>query len=169
MQSFVVPMILKYVDNIADLFAHAGAVLVTSFASWMFFQVSESSYLLRRRPDISGRYVPPWGCPTPRPLAAAHFFDDSIRWSRRRRGTKRIDVTALPTGDPTTEDSRSSGHTSRLSRSCSTNGCAPVCLSSGGCFVILSDSTVKRGSRGGLEGAGVPPILWSLCDPLGFY
>uniref|UniRef100_A0A7S0WK72 Uncharacterized protein n=1 Tax=Pyramimonas obovata TaxID=1411642 RepID=A0A7S0WK72_9CHLO len=45
-QSFVVPMILKYVDNIADLFAHAGAVLVTSFASWMFFQLHFTYYFM---------------------------------------------------------------------------------------------------------------------------
>lgn len=38
-QAFIVPAILKYVDNIADLYAHAGAVLITAFFSWMFFEL----------------------------------------------------------------------------------------------------------------------------------
>eukprot|EP00241_Pyramimonas_parkeae_P007126 CAMPEP_0114259278 /NCGR_PEP_ID=MMETSP0058-20121206/19806_1 /TAXON_ID=36894 /ORGANISM="Pyramimonas parkeae, CCMP726" /LENGTH=311 /DNA_ID=CAMNT_0001374311 /DNA_START=89 /DNA_END=1020 /DNA_ORIENTATION=- len=33
-QAFLVPAILKFADNIADLFAHAGAVLITAYFSW---------------------------------------------------------------------------------------------------------------------------------------
>jgi hypothetical protein len=41
-----VPAILKYMDNIADLYAHAGSVLMTAIASWLFFDLSLTVYFL---------------------------------------------------------------------------------------------------------------------------
>ncbi|KAK3284491.1 hypothetical protein CYMTET_7859 [Cymbomonas tetramitiformis] len=43
-QAFVVPYILKYIDNIADLYAHAGSVLLTTIVSWMFFNLQLTWY-----------------------------------------------------------------------------------------------------------------------------
>mmetsp|Transcript_20031 Transcript_20031/g.27737 ORF Transcript_20031/g.27737 Transcript_20031/m.27737 type:complete len:360 (+) Transcript_20031:204-1283(+) len=45
-QSFLVPAILKYLDNIADLYAHACAVIITAFASWMFFNLDLTIYFM---------------------------------------------------------------------------------------------------------------------------
>ena len=45
-QAFIVPAILKYVDNIADLYAHAGAVLITAFFSWIFFDLKPTIFFM---------------------------------------------------------------------------------------------------------------------------
>jgi len=45
-QAFIVPVILKYIDNIADLYAHAGAVLITAFCSWLFFDLHPNMFFM---------------------------------------------------------------------------------------------------------------------------
>ena len=39
-------MILKYIDNVADLYAHAGAVIITAFFSWLFFELHPNVFFM---------------------------------------------------------------------------------------------------------------------------